>query len=92
MVKNPPANERVEGLIPGSERSPGEGNGNPFPVSLPGKPQGQRSLAGYSPWGCRSIRQDLATKTRNTVLVSLWYQVSESDVRQTEVLPVLRLP
>ena len=30
------------GLIPGSERSPGEGNGNPLQYS---------SLAGYSPWG-----------------------------------------
>ena len=24
----------------------------PTPVFLPGKSQGQRSLAGYSPWGC----------------------------------------
>ena len=23
------------------------------PVFLPGKPQGQRSLVGYNPWGCR---------------------------------------
>ena len=25
----------------------------PTPVLLPGKSQGQRSLVGYSPWGCR---------------------------------------
>ena len=25
----------------------------PIPVFLPGKCQGQRSLAGYSPWGCK---------------------------------------
>ena len=24
----------------------------PTPVFLPGAPHGQRSLAGYSPWGC----------------------------------------
>ena len=33
VVKNPPANEGDEkdmGLIPGSGRSPGEGNGNPL--------------------------------------------------------------
>ena len=33
MVKNPPANEgdiRDMGSIPGSGRSPGEGNGNPL--------------------------------------------------------------
>ena len=51
MVKNLPASARDVGLIPGSGRSPGEGNGNPTPVFLPGKVHGQRSLAGYSPWG-----------------------------------------
>ena len=35
------------GFIPGSGRSPEEGNG--IPVSLPGKSHGQRSLVGYSP-------------------------------------------
>jgi len=25
----------------------------PTPVSLPGESQGQRSLAGYSPWDCK---------------------------------------
>ena len=32
-------------------RSPIEGNGNTLTVFLPGKSQGWRSLAGYSPWG-----------------------------------------
>ena len=27
----------------------------PTPVILPGKSQGQRSLAGYSPWGCKVL-------------------------------------
>ena len=36
------------GSIPESGRSPGEGNGNPTPVFLPGKSHGQRSLVGYS--------------------------------------------
>jgi len=30
VVKNPPANAVDIGSIPGSEISPGEGNGNPF--------------------------------------------------------------
>ena len=30
VVKNPPANTGVAGLIPESGRSPGEGNGNPL--------------------------------------------------------------
>ena len=49
------------GLIPGLGRSPGEGNGNPL-QSLPGKSHGQKSLAGYSPWGLKRVRRDLATK------------------------------
>ena len=27
--------------------------GQPTPIFLPGKPHGQRSLVGYSPWGCK---------------------------------------
>ena len=41
------------GSIPGLGRSPGEGNGQSTPVLLPGKSHGQRSLVGYSPWGCK---------------------------------------
>ena len=41
MVKNPPANAGDAGdmsLIPGSGRSPGKGNGNPFQYSCLGNP------------------------------------------------------
>ena len=51
VVKNLPANAGDTGLIPGSGRSPGEGNGNPLQYPLPGKSRGQRTLEGYSPWG-----------------------------------------
>ena len=37
---------RDMGLIPASGRSPGEGNGLPTPVFLPGESHGQRSLEG----------------------------------------------
>ena len=53
VVKNLPANARNirdAGSISGSGRSPEGGNGNPLQYSCLG-PQGQRSLAGYSPWG-----------------------------------------
>ena len=39
------------GSIPRSGRSPGEGNGKPTPVFLPGEFHGQRTLVGYSPRG-----------------------------------------
>ena len=49
VVKNLLANAGDVGSIPGSERSPGEGNDNAFPEFLPGKSHGHRSTAGYSP-------------------------------------------
>ena len=41
MVNNPPANARDSGSIPGSEISPGEGNGNSLQYSCLGNPMGR---------------------------------------------------
>ena len=38
VVKKPPASEGDAGLIPGLERSPGEGNSNPLWYSCLGNP------------------------------------------------------
>ena len=60
VVNDPPANARDTrdtrdtGSIPGSGRFLRVGNGNPLqPIFLPGDFHGQRSLVGYSPWGCK---------------------------------------
>ena len=53
-VKNPPSNAgdiRDIGSIPGSGKIPWRSAWQPTPVFLPGESYGQRSLAGYSPWG-----------------------------------------
>ena len=34
----------------------------PTPAFLPGKSHGQRSLVGYSPWGCKRAGHNLTTK------------------------------
>ena len=39
MVKNLPASAGDMGVIPGSERSPREGNGNPLQYSYPRNPK-----------------------------------------------------
>ena len=49
-------------LIPGSVRSPGEGNDNPPSLFLPGKSHGQKSLMDYSPGDRKRVGHDLATK------------------------------
>ena len=58
VVKNLPANAGDVGLIPGSGRSPGEGNGYPLQSYCLGNSHGERSLAGYSPWDHKRVRYD----------------------------------
>ena len=56
VVKNSPANAgdiRNAGSIPGSGRFPWRRKWQPTTVFLAGIAHGQRSLAGYSPWGHR---------------------------------------
>ena len=55
------------GLIPVLGRSPGRGHGNPLQYSCLENLHGQRSLAGYNPWG----RKELDTTERlNTHILS----------------------
>ena len=69
-------NAGVPCSIPGSGRSPGEGNGNPLQQLLPGKSHGRRSLIDYSLWSHKESDttewlhfhfQTLINKTRNLV-------------------------
>ena len=56
VVKNLPVSAgdiRDLGLSLCSGRSPGGGHGNPLQYSCLENSHGQRSLAGYSPWGPR---------------------------------------
>ena len=43
------------GLWPGLGTPPWRWKWQPTPVFLPGEFHGQRSLAGYSPWGCKDL-------------------------------------
>ena len=55
MVKNLPAmQETYLGLVPGLERSLGEGNGNLLQHSCLENPM-DRSLEGYTPWGDKEL-------------------------------------
>ena len=71
VVKNPPAkagDARDMGSIPGLGRSPGGGI-LATPVFLSGKSHGQRSLAGYSPWGHKESNTTEHTTTTCGVFV-----------------------
>ena len=68
------------GSIPGLGRLPGEKHGNPLQYSCLGSPHGQRSLAGYSPWGHRQsdTSEQLSTAQhslyRNVGALEFWGQ------------------
>ena len=51
VVKDSPANAGDVGSIPGSGRSPGEGNGNPLQYSCLENSMDEGAWLGYSPWG-----------------------------------------
>ena len=52
-VNNSPAKARDAGFNPCVRKILWRRKWQPAPVFLPGKSHGQRSLAGYSPWGCK---------------------------------------
>ena len=66
-------------LIPGFGRSPGGGHGNPLQCSCLEKPHGQKSLVGYSPWGCKELdtTEWLSTaQSMNNSLFLIWDSVA----------------
>ena len=60
VVKNPPANARDAGSIPGLGKSPGEGNGNPLQYSCLGNPMDRG--AWWATIHAIAKRHDLVTK------------------------------
>ena len=55
MVKDPPAKAGYAGSIPGSGRSPGEGNGNPLQYSCLGNPMDRRTWQAAVHGGTREL-------------------------------------
>ena len=76
MVKESECNAGDLGSIPGLGSSPGGGQGNPLQYSCLENPHGQRSLAGYSPWGCKESDMT-AQHTAAITLGLLWKLLSK---------------
>ena len=51
---------------PWARKTPWRRKWQPTPVFLPEKSYGQRSLVGYSPWVCKRVGHNLATKQQET--------------------------
>ena len=72
---------------PWSRMIPWRRKWKPTPVFLPRKCHEERSLMGYSPWGCKRVRLDLATKQQQQGL-----EIGEGGVerdlgRHTPLIP-----
>ena len=92
VVKKSPASAgdaRDMGSTPGSGRSPGEGNGNPLQLFLPGKSHGQRSLVGYSSQDCK---ESATTKRLNTQHFPLCTKCQRHSPPLHILPPALRQP
>ena len=63
----------------GLGRSPGEVYGNPLQYSCLENPNGQRSLAGYSPWDCK----ELDTTDNQTYYLKMVNKVKEINIYPT---------
>ena len=70
--KESACNAGALGSIPGLGKYPGGGHGNPLQYSCLENLQGQRSLAGYSPWGCKRVSYNLVTEQQQ--MTSLTYE------------------
>ena len=73
--KESACNGEDSGSIPGFGRSLGEGNGNPLQYSYLAELHGQRSLAGYNPWG----HKELEMTERLTLSLSFQLHLLQSD-------------
>ena len=83
VVENLPANARTTGavgLILGWGRSPGAENGNPLQYSCLENPQGQRSLAGYGPKGCKELVTTEQLSTHRIIVIAM-KELSSQDQR-----------
>ena len=70
MVKNLPVMQRRPGFHPWVGTTPWRRAWQPTPVFLPGESHGQRSLAGYSPWG--HTESDTTEATKQQQQWSVW--------------------
>ena len=77
MVKKLPANAGDVGLNPGSERSPGEGNGNPLQSSCLRNPM-DRGAWRATVYGGGRVGHNLVTKKQNNM--KIWAANSKVEI------------
>ena len=84
VAKNPSASAGDTGLIPESGKIPCRWKQQLYPVFLPGKSHGQRSLAGCSPLGHKRVGYNFGIKQQS---ISLTQLLSHSEGKRTKCMP-----
>ena len=95
VVKNPPAKaeDKRHGFDPCVRKIPWRRAWQPTPVFLPGESYGQRTLAGYRPWGHKESDTTKATEHTCTWLLSCRVVLFCSSEDNTEpTCPILHPP
>ena len=84
--------------IPRLGRSPGGGHGNPLQYYSLENPHGQRSLVGYTPWGCKESGRTERLSTHNLcnilckhLIVGAFNFVSEEPEKSSNLSDVSQL-
>ena len=67
----------------------GEGSGNPLQYSCLEKSHGQRSLAGYSPWGCKGAGHDLANQHNNDTPLGATVRMKSDNVLGAQIVTII---
>ena len=75
----------------GGEEPPGKGHRQLTPVFLPGGSYGQRSLAGYSPWGRIELDMTKATEHTHASCQQAYFTAADNNISSVN-LSLLRLP
>ena len=80
MIKNLPANWGDEGSIPGSERSPGEGNSNPLQYSCLENSM-DKEPGGLQSTGLQRVRHHWATHEHLKIMKWQWFSILATSHR-----------
>ena len=89
VVKNPPVNAgdtKDLGLIPGSERSSGSGNGNPLQYSCLGNPMDRGAWWGSSSWSNKEsdTTEQLSMHTPKIFKTSIQLSIKKKNAKKEQ--------
>ena len=87
MAKHLPTIQGRPRFSPWIGKIPWRRRWQPTPVFLPGKSHGQRTLVGYSPWGCTDLGTTEQLHVLENIILSEKNQAEKDSYHMTSLLP-----